>query len=198
MLRNALIEWIKKMDTSKILRSRKNYGKYEREIIEKLELFFRDKGYVVVTHARLNISWGTTLSDIDLVLLRNNKITIIEVKSDHDNFIRAIDQIKKYSNYADYVYVATEKVQTLNVENIDIGLIIVNKQISIMKPPLLIKSVPSIESIFALPKESLIEAFALNKKFWKMNKNDLVYHIYHNLDKKILKDNVKKIAYCDF
>lgn len=198
MLRNALIEWIKKMDTSKILRSRKNYGKYEREIIEKLELFFRDKGYVVVTHARLNISWGTTLSDIDLVLLRDNKITIIEVKSDHDNFIRAIDQIKKYSNYADYVYVATEKVQTLNVENIDIGLIIVNKQISIMKPPLLIKSVPSIESIFALPKESLIEAFALNKKFWKMNKNDLVYHIYHNLDKKILKDNVKKIAYCDF
>jgi len=198
VLRNALIEWIKKMDTSKILRSRKNYGKYEREIIEKLELFFRDKGYVVVTHARLNISWGTTLSDIDLVLLRDNKITIIEVKSDHDNFIRAIDQIKKYSNYADYVYVATEKVQTLNVENIDIGLIIVNKQISIMKPPLLIKSVPSIESIFALPKESLIEAFALNKKFWKMNKNDLVYHIYHNLDKKILKDNVKKIAYCDF
>lgn len=72
-----------------ILKSSKRIGKYEAPIIKKLEPFFQNQGFQVVPHARFNISWGNIISDIDLLLIKENKVGIVEVKSSHDNLKRA-------------------------------------------------------------------------------------------------------------
>lgn len=132
-----------------VLKSRKAYGKYEKPIMRKLKTFFEADGYDVVPHARFNISWGSIISDIDLLLIKANKLTAIEVKSSRDCFSRACTQLENIRDYVDYLYVATEK-SSASIEPNNIGIIEIHgNNIRIVRRARLIRDVPN-EMGFAL------------------------------------------------
>ena len=137
-----------------ILKSSKRIGKYEATIIEKLEPFFQNQGFQVVPHARLNISWGNIISDIDLLLIKENKVGIVEVKSSHDNLKRAKKQISNIKDYVDFAYIATDfKPRKLPTQIA--GWIFVKDEVTIMKYPQTISNEPSHYSVDSLPKKCL-------------------------------------------
>ena len=178
-----------------ILRSSKRIGKYEAPIIEKLEPFFQNQGFQVVPHARLNISWGNIISDIDLLLIKENKIGVIEVKSSHDNLKRAKKQISNIKDYVDFVYIATDfKPRKLPISIA--GWIFVRDEITIMKYPQTISNDPSHYSVDSLPKKCL-ERYLEQKNFSSkgMSKYEITNSIV-SLPTNNLKDEVKSMATC--
>ena len=105
-----------------IYKSTKRIGKYEEKIIQTLTNHFQLKGYEVVPHSSLNIAWGSILSDVDLLLIKDCRLTCVEVKSSRDNLGRAEQQIDRLMDYVDYAYVATDK-HVKNWEMAKVGLI---------------------------------------------------------------------------
>ncbi len=93
-----------------ILKSSKREGRHESVIIKKLAIFFENLGYQTIPHARFNIAWGNILSDVDLLVLKNDEIVAVEVKSSKDNLKRARKQIENIKDYVDYAYVATNYI----------------------------------------------------------------------------------------
>lgn len=137
-----------------ILKSSKKIGRHEEKIINQLELFFNNQGFHVASHARFNISWGNILSDIDLLVFKDNLLGVVEVKSSKDNLRRAQKQINKIKDYVDFVYVATDYLpRKFSIKNS--GLIYVNGSINIIKEAKLLKEKPNLYSIYALPKKCL-------------------------------------------
>ena len=178
-----------------ILRSSKKIGKYEAPIIEKLEPFFHNQGFLVVPHARLNISWGNIISDIDLLLIKENKIGIVEVKSSHDNLKRAKKQISNIKDYVDFAYIATD-FKPRKFPTTIAGWIFVKDEVTIMKYPQTINNEPSHSSVDSLPKKCL-ERYLYQKNI--SSKGMSKYEITHNimsLQVKNLKDEVKSMATC--
>ncbi len=138
-----------------ILPSTKCYGIYEKPLITILEKFFTEKGYLAIPHVSFNIAWGSILSDVDLLLLKEGKITLIEVKSRRDVVSRAYNQIKRAYDYVDYAYLATESYpKSWNYK--DIGLIIIcGNKVKIIKNATFIKKNLKHTSIDALKKKCL-------------------------------------------
>ncbi len=91
-----------------IPRSTKIIGKYEEPIIEASSKFFRDQGWTVFPHSSFNVAWGRILSDVDTLMIRDDNMAIVEVKSSHDNLHHSHQQIRQVLDYVDYVYVATD------------------------------------------------------------------------------------------
>ncbi len=178
-----------------ILRSSKKIGKYEAPIIEKLEPFFQNQGFQVVPHARLNISWGNIISDIDLLLIKENKIGIVEVKSSHDNLKRAKKQISNIKDYVDFAYIATD-FKPRKLPTPIAGWIFVKDEVTIMKYPQTIDNEPSHYSVGSLPKKCL-ERHLDHKNISPkgMSKYEITTNIM-SLPIKNLKDEVKSIATC--
>ncbi len=178
-----------------ILKSSKKIGKYELAIIEKLETFFKNKGFQVVPHARLNISWGNILSDIDLLLIKDNKVGIIEVKSSHDNLKRAKKQISNIKDYVDFAYIATD-FKPRKLPTSSAGWIFVENEVTVMKFPQIIYGEPSHYSIDSLPKKCL-ERYLDHKNISSkgMSKYKITNTILSTSDN-TLKDEVKSMATC--
>ncbi len=178
-----------------ILKSSKRIGKYESVIIEKLEPFFQSHGFQVVPHARLNISWGNIISDIDLLLIKENKIGIVEVKSSHDNLKRAKKQISNIKDYIDFAYIATDfKPRKLPISLA--GWVFVEDKVTVMKFPQIIHGKPSHYSIDSLPKKCL-ERYLDQKNISPkgMSKYEITNNILSISDEN-LKDEVKSMATC--
>lgn len=139
-----------------VLKSTKAYGKYEKPIIRRLKAFFQKQGYTVVPHARLNISWGSIISDIDLLLIKDDRLTAVEVKSANDKLSRAFAQLENVRDYVDYLYLATERTPTIMPMD-DVGLIVIRgKQIQTEKQPKLISEIPRHLSFALLHKICLM------------------------------------------
>ncbi|MBS3925963.1 MAG: hypothetical protein KGZ34_04655 [Nitrosarchaeum sp.] len=178
-----------------ILRSSKRIGKYEAPIIEKLEPFFQNQGFQVVPHARLNISWGNIISDIDLLLIKENKVGIVEVKSSHDNLKRAKKQISNIKDYVDFAYIATD-FKPRKLPTSLAGWIFVDEEVTIMKYPQSIHNEPSHYSVDSLPKKCLeryLEQKNLSVK--GMSKYEITDTIM-SIPVKNLKDEIKSMATC--
>lgn len=106
-------------------KSDKVLGKYEAPLMALLKTHFEEEGYEVYLHSSLNLPWHGALCDLDVLALRDGLITVIEVKSRHDNVKRAYVQLSKYRKYADYVYLAVEKLPDLSGWGSDFGVILI-------------------------------------------------------------------------
>ena len=177
-----------------VLKSSKHEGRHESVIIKKLVVFFENLGYQTIPHARFNIAWGNILSDVDLLLLKNNEIIAVEVKSSKDNLKRARKQIENIKDYVDYAYVATNYIpRKFSLRNT--GLIYVNGSVVILKSPKLLSDNPRLYSIDSLPKKCLCRwAKTKNQSCSNKSKSELANHILNNSDG--LKSKIKEIVTC--
>jgi Holliday junction resolvase len=177
-----------------ILKSSKHEGRHESVIIKKLVVFFENLGYHAVPHARFNIAWGNILSDVDLLLLKNDEIVAVEVKSSKDNLKRARKQIENIKDYVDYVYVATNYIpRKFSLRNA--GLIYVNGSVVILKSSKLLGDSPRLYSLDSLPKKCLCRwAKTQNHIYSQKSKLDLASQIIKDSDE--IKSKVKEIVTC--
>jgi len=178
-----------------ILKSSKRIGKYESPIIKKLEQFFESQGFQTIPHARLNISWGNIISDIDLLLIKENKVGIVEVKSSHDNLKRAKKQISNVKDYIDFAYIATD-FKPRKLPTSLAGWVFVEDKVTVMKYPQTIDNEPSHYSIDSLPKKCL-ERYLEQKNISPkgMSKYEITNNIL-SISNENLKYEIKSMATC--
>lgn len=176
-------------------KSTKSIGRFEEPIVDKVSRHFRSLGYRAFSHVRFNVAWSSALSDIDVLLLKEDSITVVEVKSKRDKLLRAGRQIEVISDYVDYAYVATDKL--LKSWKMDyVGLLLVREDdVRVIKEAKRMIGKPRIESLFALPKKCLIHLLG------KVNeKNRLKWEIIQQLDKQsseeFLRKCLKEIVLC--
>jgi hypothetical protein len=178
-----------------IAKSTKRIGRYEEKIIQTLTKYFRINGYEVIPHSSLNIAWGSIVSDVDLLLLKDNILTYVEVKSSKDNLARAKQQIDRMMDYIDYAYVATDKqVKNWNMPNV--GLIYVQEEtVVIVKKAKKFSNKPKFYSIVALKKKCLAMFFGNNNRYIMLvNKYELAQHVYTK--RKCTRACLKEIVTC--
>lgn len=177
-----------------ILKSSKHEGRHESVIIKKLAIFFENLGYQPIPHARFNIAWGNILSDVDLLLLKNDEIIAVEVKSSKDNLKRARKQIENIKDYVDYAYVATNYIpRKFSLRTA--GLIYVNGHVVILKSPKLLSDNPRFFSLDSLPKKCLCRWTKIKKqRYSQKSKSELANQILNN--SKELKSEIKEIVTC--
>ena len=77
------------------------------------------------------VMYGTKRKLIDLLILKNNQLTAIEIKADNDDFRRIDEQIEESKKIFDYIIVCTtishlEKAKQLLSE--DIGIYTIEEQ----------------------------------------------------------------------
>lgn len=184
-----------------ISKSTKRVGKYEEKIIEILIKYFQLHDYKVVPHSSLNIAWGSIISDIDLLLIKNNEITYVEVKSSRDSLSRAKNQIDRIMDYVDYAYVATDKI-VKKWDIPDAGLISVQgDSVTFSKLAKKISSKPRFYSVACLKKKCLVRFIGNNyNRLMLTNKYELAQNVYDK--KECTRDCLKEIVtcggHCDF
>jgi len=177
--------------------STKRIGKYEAKIIRSLTEYFRKKGYEVIPHARLNIAWGSILSDVDLLLLEESALTYVEVKSRRDKLPKALKQIDRVKDYVDYAYVATNKL----VNDWDIpkvGLIFVQGDaVTFVRKSTRFTNRPRFSSIASLRKECLAR-FVRNGRTCRtyIYKYDLARYVYEFKKDECTRECLKEIVTC--
>ena len=178
-----------------VYRSTKQIGKYEEKIIQTLTKYFRLKGYEVVPHSSLNIAWGSVLSDVDLLLIKNNLLTYVEVKSSRDKLSRAKQQIDRMMDYVDYAYVATDK-QVKNWKYENIGLFLIEGEcITLLKKCKKFRSKPRFYSIATLKKKCIARFLGADNRYLMLvNKYELAEQIYNK--KKCTRVILKEIVTC--
>ena len=182
--------------SANILTSTKREGKYEKSIIEKLKLFFEDQDYDVIPHARFNVAWGSMLSDLDLLLIKDNILTLVEVKSSRDNIQRVKKQFQSIQDYVDYYYVATDffpkKIPIRNA-----GWILVNDSVEIKHNAKKLERSPTLESVLSLKKQSLHFLLGLSEYEAKQfSKYELACKVRAKTKNHHLKNNLKAIVTC--
>ncbi|MGI0011353.1 MAG: hypothetical protein ACREAE_08130 [Nitrosopumilaceae archaeon] len=180
-----------------IHKSTKKIGKHEKIIIKKLQTHFEKQGYDVIPHASLNIAWGSIISDLDLLLIKSNQLTIIEVKSSHDNLQRARRQIRNIQDYVDFAYVATDYYpRKWNMHHI--GFIVANGKIDIIKEAKQITKLPNPNSISSLKKICLSRmlGYSDDSKTKNILKTKLASYVQKARSHKNLKDELKEIVTC--
>ena len=185
------------MQTQQISSSTKVLGKYEKDIIQNLSEHFSGNGYVAFPHSRLNIAWGTILSDIDLLLLKDDLVTYIEVKSHKDKFARAFQQIERVKDYIDYAYIATDRMID-DWKTSDIGLIHVrNNAVSVKNLPTRFTDSPRFLSILNLKMKCLIRFLGNGKPCRTYaSKYNLAKYVYIVRSSECTRECLKEITTC--
>lgn len=181
-----------------ILKSKKRYGRYERPLIKALERFFIQKGYTVVPHAQFNLAWGAIISDLDLLLIKNNKLTIVEVKSKRDSVKKAKKQLEKLYCFADFAYLAVERIPD-HFEMNHAGLVVVQKdRVKVIKTAKPLETIPNYEELAAIQKKCLLRLLDAedNKHAKKIRKLDLALHILEQEKSQHFKKNIQEILTC--
>jgi Holliday junction resolvase len=181
--------------TQNIYKSTKRIGKYEEKIIQTLTKHFQLEGYEVVPHSSLNIAWGTVLSDVDLLLIKDQMLTYVEVKSSRDNLSKAKQQIDRVMDYVDYAYVATDK-HIKNWEFANVGLILIkDEEVALVKKGKKFHNKPRFYSVAILKKKCLARFFGTDSRYLMLvNKYELAEHIYTN--RKCTRPVLKEIVTC--
>ena len=177
--------------------STKRIGKYEAKIIQNLTQYFEINGYEVISHAQLNIAWGSILSELDLLLLRDGMLTYVEVKSRRDKLSKALQQIERMKDYVDYGYVATNKlVKDWGIP--EIGLISVqNDVVTFMRKPTRFRGNPRFSSIIALKKKCLTRFLGNGQALRTyVNKYELARYIYEVRKSECTRECLKEVVTC--
>lgn len=184
------------ISANNIAKSKKRIGIYEKEIISTLEKHFQNKGYQAIPHSRLNIAWGSILSDIDLMLLKDQSLTYIEVKSSRDNLGRAKQQTDRMMDYFDYAYVATDRrVKNWDVPNV--GLLYVQGSVSTLRQAKKFSSKPKFSSVIALKKKCIARFFGDDTgHLMHVDKYELAQHVYATKQDMCTRECLKEIATC--
>jgi hypothetical protein len=184
------------IQSNNILKSSKVEGKFEAPIIKKIVTYFEDLGYDALPHARFNVSWGNILSDIDVLIVKDNIVGLIEVKSSHDNLKRARKQIDNIKDYVDFVYVATDYIPR-KFPFRKIGWLYVDKNVSEMKKPCFFTSQPKYLSVDWIPKKCLNRICSHKELTCSSNatKQVLVDNIVEKSNSN-LKEELKEIVTC--
>lgn len=178
-----------------ILKSKKRSGKYENIIIFELIDYFKKKGYAVIPHARFNIAWGSILSDIDILLIKNDILILIEVKSSRDNLLRAKKQISVIQDYVDFAYIATDYYPKKWPSTRAGHIVTKDGTVSILKEPTMLKRTPTLNSVMSLKKESLLKLLGNSSNAKKISKYELA-SLVKQREKDNLKNHVKQIVTC--
>lgn len=157
---------------------------------------FKLNGYEAIPHSRLNIAWGSILSDIDLLLLKNQLLTYVEVKSSRDNLGRAKQQTDRMMDYFDYAYVATDRrVKKWDVPNV--GLLHVQGSVSTLRKAKKFSSKPKFSSVIALKKKCLARLFGDDTgHLMHVDKYELAQHVYATKQDMCTRECLKEIATC--
>lgn len=180
-----------------LLKSSKRKGKHETIIIDKLIPYFENLGYKVAPHARFNIAWGNIISDLDLLLIKNDLMILIEVKSSKDDLRRAKKQIANVEDYVDYVYIATNYYPRKFPFD-KAGLLVVNGKVEILKEPQLLSHYPKLTSVDGLHKKCLARMCVMKKE--KFTSKHTKVHLARKLVKKYhpnLKLELKEVITCN-
>lgn len=96
--------------------------------------FMLSKNYELIIGNEL--MYGIKRKLVDLVVLKNNKIFAIEIKSNNDNLNRLKEQIEEYKKVFNYVLIVTTekyKDRILNTVSPDIGIYIIGADFSLHK-----------------------------------------------------------------
>lgn len=182
-------------NTMEIKKSTKSIGEYEEPIISRLCSHFESLGFKAFPHVRLNIAWGPSLSDVDTLLIQDNIVVAIEVKSSHDKLSRAQHQLESLSDYVDYSYVATDKLPRV-WNSRKTGLLFVSQdEVSIVKRATQLMDKPKLDSFTALPKKCLLR-FSGEKRQEKLVKHEIAHKIHHLYRNESIRDCLKEIAFC--
>ena len=182
---------------SNILLSTKREGKYEKPIIHKLKIFFENQNYHVIPHARFNIAWGSMLSDLDLLLIKGNVLTLVEVKSSKDNIERVKKQFQTIQDYVDYYYVATD-FSPKHIPVHDAGWILVDDSVKIKNNAKKLERSPTLDSILSLKKQSLHSLLGLSESEAKQfSKYELACQVSKQSTHTHLKNTLQAIVTCN-
>jgi len=181
--------------------SNKKRGRFEEALIESVKEFFQKRGYSVSTHARLNIAWSNIISDIDIIATLKDEVIITEIKSDHDHFYRAFEQLRRVKCFANKLYIATNRrPENLNLsgwEDHTIGLLNVrDKKVDVIKSAKNISSFPRGEALSKLKKKCLTKLGRLLDVPTYLPKKRIEQTLRSQFNEEDLKIIAKKIALC--
>lgn len=180
-----------------ICKSTKHIGRHEEKIIKTLTKHFLINGYEVVPHSSLNIAWGSVLSDVDLLLLKDQLLTYVEVKSAKDNIAKAKRQIDRIMDYVDYAYVATDKhITTFEMDRV--GLIKVKEDaVTILRKAKKFSCKPRFYSVVTLKRKCLSRFLGTDSRHLMLvSKYDLAQHVYARKNCKCTHSILKEIVTC--
>jgi len=183
------------LKVDRIRTSTKAIGKYEEALINRVSDHFRKQGYKVFPHARFNIAWGSNLSDLDILLVKGDTLTVVEVKSKRDKMSRAGQQIHNISDYIDYSYVATDRLPKSWSDSM-IGLLLIGETIETVKKAKRFTGRPTVESLFALQKKCLL-CFLGEKSSSHLLKYEIAETVRSMGSEKAIHRCLKKIVICE-
>jgi len=181
-----------------ILASKKKIGNREQIIIEVVSEYFEKENYRVLPHSRFNIAWGAITSDLDILLVKHNTISYVEVKSKTDKINNAIFQIEKVKDIIDYGWIATDK-EKINIYPPNIGIInIKNGAVNVIKEPVRYNSKPSFETMLSLKKKCLMNFLTEDEKGRNFRfKYDIATYIFEYKESLCTRYILKHIVTCD-
>jgi hypothetical protein len=174
--------------------SKKAIGRFEKPLIQLVSQFFDQLGYKCYPHASLNLAWANILSDIDVLLVKDNALTVVEVKSKRDNLRKGRHQLLGIADYVDYAFVATDK-RVRDWDDKEIGLILIEDG----KPRIATEakrfvSRPGMKSLFGLQKKCLVRMTGRKSSY--ESKCDVAEETSLLGDDDTLKQCVKEIVIC--
>jgi len=172
--------------------SAKDLGKYEEPLMEQLCEYFEPLGFETHPHASLNFAWHGALSDVDVLMIKDNRLYGIEVKSNHDNVKRAKKQLEELSHYVDYCYLATEKMPKRLVTNA--GQIIIDDWgVRVIKDAPFVDAFDS-RTFRTLKRTCFNKVFGTSRYGSKYDIANQIWDLYK--DKNVLKQIFRKILLC--
>ncbi|EPA06872.1 hypothetical protein [Candidatus Nitrosarchaeum limnium] len=178
-----------------ILKSTKRVGKYELDIIKDLQKYFSNLGYHAIPHARFDIAWGSILSDLDLLLIKNDQLILIEVKSSKDNLSRARKQIDAIEDFVDEVYIATD-YEPKKWPSRKAGRIIVrDNYVNIIRESKILNREPKLKTLLVLRKSSLNSLLINSESGNNLTKYQIARKIQQS-NTRNLKNEIKQIVTC--
>ena len=178
-----------------ILKSTKRLGKYETIIIDNLQKHFSKLGYHAIPHARFDIAWGSILSDLDLLLVKDDQLILVEVKSSKDNLARARKQIEAIEDFVDKVYIATDYEPKKWPSRKAGRIIVTENSINIIKEPKILDREPKLKTLLVLRKSSLSSLLMNFDSENSLSKYQIARKIQQS-DTRNLKKDIKQIITC--
>lgn len=175
-------------------------GRYERELSGILTSYFESKGFKVYPHVQLNISWGSIISDVDLVAMRNDILIGVEVKSERDKFKNAFRQINKIRDFFDRVYIASDKPKEFLEENWQdkrIGLLLIKNGEVSERGGQLFQTKPRHSALVMLRKNCLLRLAKASRVNSNGNKSKLAFDILMGMRSEQLRIILKSIVTCE-
>jgi hypothetical protein len=183
------------LKVGRVRNSTKAIGTFEEVLIKRVSDHFRQDGYKVFPHARFNIAWGSSLSDLDVLLIKGETLIVIEVKSKRDKIARAEQQLRSISGYVDYGYVATDRLPRCWDDPV-VGLLLVGGIVKTVHRAKRFAGRPAAESLSALRKKCLLR-FLGEESDSRLLKYDVAERVRFMGSEESIRRCLKRIVTCE-